>query len=159
MGIRPYARGQVPVPAEPDDVKSRFGAWVDDLEDAGEKSGEAYVEIDAKASSSNEVVSKLSADLTSVEKRVDKLEITESISGTGWDAQKRGGVVVVYLRGVNAGWTMPAGWRPKNTVFAPVIDFSDAPLPKRRIAIASDGLVSLFDTAGSVFGHVTYIVA
>ena len=40
MGIRPYARGQVPVPAEQDDVKSRFGAWVDDLEDAGEKSGE-----------------------------------------------------------------------------------------------------------------------
>lgn len=74
MGIRPYARGQVPVPAEQDDVKSRFGAWVDDLEDAGEKSGEAYAEIDAKASSSNNSVSKLSADLTAAENRITALE-------------------------------------------------------------------------------------
>ena len=74
MGIRPYARGQVTVPAEQDDVKSRFGAWVDDLEDAGEKSGEAYVEIDAKASSSNNSVSKLSADLTAAENRITALE-------------------------------------------------------------------------------------
>ena len=74
MGIRPYARGQVPVPAEPDDVKSRFGAWVDDLEDAGEKSGEAYAEIDAKASSSNQGFTRLAEDLTAAENRITALE-------------------------------------------------------------------------------------
>lgn len=74
MGIRPYARGQVPAPAEQDDVKSRYGAWIDDLEDAGAKSGEAYAEIDAKASSSNEALTKLAADLTAAENRITALE-------------------------------------------------------------------------------------
>ena len=74
MGIRPYARGQVPVRAAPDSAETRFKPWVDDLEDAGAKTGEAWAEIDAKASSSNNSVSKLSADLTAAENRITALE-------------------------------------------------------------------------------------
>ena len=74
MGIRPYSRGQVPVRAAPDSAETRFKPWVDDLEDAGAKTGEAWAEIDAKASSSNNSVSKLSADLTAAENRITALE-------------------------------------------------------------------------------------
>lgn len=94
MGIRPYARGQVPVPAEQDDVKSRFGAWVDDLEDAGEKSGEAYAEIDAKASSSNQGFTRLAEDLTAAENRITALENLPLLlhwDGTGTKPQLKPG--------------------------------------------------------------------
>lgn len=100
MGIRPYSRGQVPVRAAPDSAETRFKPWVDDLEDAGEKTGEAWAEIDAKASSSNESVSKLSADLTSAENRITALENLPLL--LHWD-------------GTGARPTLKPGWALLNT--------------------------------------------
>ena len=74
MGIRPYSRGQVPVRAAPDSAETRFKPWVDDLEDAGAKTGEVWAEIDAKASSSNQGFTRLAEDLTAAENRITALE-------------------------------------------------------------------------------------
>ena len=94
MGLRPYAQGQVPVRAEPDSAETRFKTWVDDLEDAGAKTGKVWAEIDAKASSSNEALTKLSGDLTAAENRITKLENLPLLlhwDGTGTKPQLKPG--------------------------------------------------------------------
>lgn len=166
MGIRPYARGQVPVPAEQDDVKSRYGAWVDDLEDAGTKSGEAYAEIDAKASSSNESAAQLAADITALEARVGTLEEkpeyspppVESISGSGWSARRQGRLVVVTIYGATQGWTMPEGWRPAATTHAPAAARADGQTTLARVGFLASGTVSIMDTTSPVYASVPYYI-
>ena len=164
MGIRPYARGQVPVPAERDDVKSRYGAWIDDLEDAGAKTGEAYAEIDAKASSSNESAAQLAADITALEARVGTLEEkpeyapppVETISGSGWSARRQGRLVVVTVYGATTGWVMPAGWRPAATTHVPAAARTDGQTALARIGFLGGGTVSIMDTTSPVYTSATY---
>ena len=94
MGIRPYSRGQVPVRAAPDSAETRFKPWVDDLGDAGAKTGEVWADTDAKASSSNQGFTRLAADLTAAENRITALENLPLLllwDGTGTKPQLKPG--------------------------------------------------------------------
>ena len=167
MGIRPYSRGQVPVRAAPDSAETRFKPWVDDLEDAGEKSGEAYAEIDAKASSSNASATQLAADITALEARVGTLEekpeysppLVETVSGSGWSARRQGKLVVVTVYGATVDWTMPEGWRPAATTHAPAAARANGQTTLARVGFLLSGTVSIMDTTAPVYASVMYFAA
>lgn len=63
MGIRPNGSGAIP-PVTPDNPETRYGDWINDLEDSGEIVGGVWKETDAKASAANQAVSDLAGRTT-----------------------------------------------------------------------------------------------
>ena len=157
MGIRPYSRGQVPVRAAPDSAETRFKPWVDDLEDSGTKTGEAWAAIDAKAESANSGAGELAADLTELEKRVEAFTARTEVSGTGWAAYKQAGLVTLVLAGASAGFVLPEGYRPPRFIY-PSLSLGKASM-NGRFEVRPTGQVTLIEATPPSHGIVSYPAA
>lgn len=148
MGIRPNRDGLIP-PVTPDNPETRYSDWLTDLEDSGEIVGGVWKETDAKASSGNDGVTDLAG-------RVAAMEAVSSTSGTGWAAHKRGKMVTLAINGIQAGFTLPAGYRPATPIFAVLA--SESGQNVTRMSIPANGLVTLYSSPPApVYGHATFI--
>lgn len=153
MGIRPQSGSPVEGKYRIDGPHIANGL-VEDSQHTGEQAGQAIVEISAQADSANKGTAELSKRVTALEKQAAQPETT-SISGDGWAAYKRGGMVTMVLTGLEAGFTVPEGYRPPVGIQAPIV--RGAGSHDARFGIGSLGALKLYGTYTTpVTGIVTY---
>lgn len=139
---------------------------VSDAEHTGQEAGKAFAQIAAQADSANTGMSELSGKVADHESRIAVLEAKtknpqpelESISGDGWTAYKRGGIVTIVFTGLEAGFTIPEGYRPPVGVQAPIV--RGAGSHDARFGVGALGAVKMYGTYTTpVTGIVTYPAA
>lgn len=132
---------------------------VSDAEHTGQEAGKAFAHIAAQADSANNGMSELSKRVSALEaKAKDPQPELESISGDGWTAYKRSGIVTIVLTGLEAGFTIPEGYRPPVGIQAPIV--RGAGSHDARFGIGALGAVKMYGTYTTpVTGIVTYLAA
>lgn len=139
---------------------------VSDAEHTGQEAGKAFAHIAAQADSANKGTSELSTKVADHESRIKTLESKnkdtepelESTSGNGWVVYKRGGMVTMVLTGLEAGFTVPEGYRPPVGIQAPIVRGSGS--HDARFGIGALGALKLYGTYTTpVTGIVTYPAA
>lgn len=129
---------------------------VSDAEHTGQEAGKAFAHIAAQADSANTGMSELSQRVSALEaKAKDPQPELESISGDGWAAYKRSGIVTMILTGLEAGFTVPEGYRPPVGIQAPIV--RGAGSHDARFGIGTLGALKMYGMYTTpVTGIVTY---
>lgn len=156
MGIRPNKGDKVETNYRIDG-STEAQELINDAEHTGNEVGKVFAEIDAQADSANTGLSELSKRVAALEKQTTQPEMT-SISGDGWAAYKRGGMVTMVLTGLEAGFTVPEGYRPPVGIQAPIV--RGAGSHDARFGIGTLGALKMYGTYTTpVTGIVTYPAA
>lgn len=132
---------------------------VTEAEHTGQEAGKAFAHISAQADSANTGMSELSKRVSALEAKAKEPQPElESISGDGWAAYKRSGIVTMILTGLEAGFTVPEGYRPPVGIQAPIVRGSGS--HDARFGIGALGALKLYGTYTTpVTGIVTYPAA
>ena len=158
MGIRPNSGDRV---ERNYTIDGRHDAdnLVTEAEYTGNEAGKAFAHISAQADSANTGMSELSQRVSALEaKAKDPQPELESISGDGWAAYKRGGMVTMVLTGLEAGFTVPEGYRPPVGIQAPIV--RGAGSHDARFGIGALGTLKMYGSYTTpVTGIVTYPAA
>lgn len=133
---------------------------ITDAEHTGNEAGKVFAEVAAQADSASKGTSELSKKIKNHEARLAALESggVDSVSGDGWAAYKRGGMVTMVLTGLEAGFTVPEGYRPPVGIQAPIV--RGASSHDARFGIGTLGALKMYGTYTTpVTGIVTYPAA
>lgn len=156
MGIRPNTGENVETHYRVDG-SAEAQQLITDAEHTGNEAGKVFAEVSAQADSASKGTSELSKKVKDHEARLAALESggVDSISGDGWAAYKRGGMVTMVLTGLEAGFTVPEGYRPPVGIQAPIV--RGAGSHDARFGIGAFGALKLYGTYTTpVTGIVTY---
>lgn len=129
---------------------------VTEAEYTGNEAGKAFAHIAAQSDSANTGMSELSKRVSALEAKAKEPQPElESISGDGWTAYKRSGIVTIVLTGLEAGFTIPEGYRPPVGIQAPIV--RGAGSHDARFGIGALGTLKMYGSYTTpVTGIVTY---
>lgn len=84
----------------------------------------------------------------------------EELSGRGWYAYKRNGIVTLACTSMQPNWpfTLPSGWRPPIQIEAPVWRMGTGE-QNSTVTIDSNGVVKTHNANHFVSGVITYVAA
>ena len=156
MGIRPNKGEKVEAHYRVDG-STEAQQLITDAEHTGNEAGKIFAEISAQADSASKGTTELAKRVTTLEKQTTQPDMT-SISGDGWAAYKRSGMVTIVLTGLEAGFTVPEGYRPPVGIQAPIV--RGAGSHDARFGIGTLGAFKMYGTYTTpVTGIVTYPAA
>lgn len=83
--------------------------------------------------------------------------VAAEVSGTGWVARKRCGVVTVHFIKTSGSFTLPEGFRPKETTYHLVTAVSSGAFTPTHVGITAAGVVTLAGAGSEFYGTAVFI--